>query len=182
MDQGLIPRRYAKALHMFALEKGTDKRVYELLKQMATAMQQQPQLCNVLANPYVSAKDKTDLLATAAGAGKDDTTFADFTALLLKNRRVEFARHIALSYLDIFRNANNLYLVDITTAVELDSSETEKLHSVVQKHLGYATAEYSHHVDPQLIGGFVININSERLDASVSNELKQLRFRLLANS
>lgn len=181
MDQGLIPRRYAKALYTYALEKGTDKRVYQLMKQLADTMQQQQLLCHAMANPYVSAQDKTALLATAAGAGKDDTTFADFTALLLKNRRVEFARQIALAYLDIYRNANNIYLVDITTAVELDNDQSEKLHGLVQKQLGDATAEYSHHVDPQLIGGFVININSERLDASVSNELKQLRFRLMAN-
>lgn len=181
MDNGLIPLRYAKALHMFAIEKGTDKRVYELMKQLAATMSNEPALCQVMANPYVSAQDKTALLTTAAGAGKDDTTFADFTALLLKNRRIEFARQIALAYLDLYRQANNIYLVDITTAVELDNDETEKLHSVVQKHLGKATAEYSHHVDPQLIGGFVININSERLDASVSNELKQLSLRLAAH-
>lgn len=181
MDQGLIPRRYAKALYNYALEKGTDKRVYELMKQLAGTMMQQQELCHAMANPYIPAKDKTALLATAAGAGKDDTTFADFTALLLKNRRVDFARQIALAYLDIFRNANNIYLVDITTAVSLDKDQTAKLHDVVQKQLGNATAEYSHHVDAQLIGGFVININSQRLDASVSNELKQLRFKLMAN-
>ncbi|WP_368075483.1 F0F1 ATP synthase subunit delta, partial [uncultured Muribaculum sp.] len=40
---------------------------------------------------------------------------------------------------------------------------------------------FSRTVDPELIGGFVININSERLDASISNELKQLRLKLLSN-
>ncbi|MCM1020901.1 MAG: F0F1 ATP synthase subunit delta [Muribaculum sp.] len=179
MDQGLIPRRYAKALYKFALEQGTDKRVYQLMKQLATAMQQENQLCHVMANPYVSAQDKAGLLETAAGADKNDKTFADFIALLLKNRRIEFARQIAYAYLDIYRNENNIYLVDITTAVELDADQSEKLHNVVQQQLGEATAEYSHHVDPELIGGFVININSERLDASVSNELKQLRLKLL---
>ena len=41
--------------------------------------------------------------------------------------------------------------------------------------------EYSQRVDPDLIGGFVINIDNEQLDASISNELKQLRLKLLSN-
>lgn len=41
--------------------------------------------------------------------------------------------------------------------------------------------EYSERVDPELIGGFVVNIDNERLDASVSNEFKQLRLKLLSN-
>ena len=181
MDQGHIPRRYAKALHVYALENGTDKRVYELLKQLSMSMEQQPQLCHVMANPYVPAQDKARLLATASGAGNDDAVFADFVSLLIKNRRIEFVRQIALAYLDIYRKANNIYLVDITTAVSLDKEEEDKLHAVVQRQLGSASAEYSYHTDPGLIGGFVIKINSERLDASVSNELKQLRFKLLSN-
>jgi F0F1-type ATP synthase delta subunit len=40
--------------------------------------------------------------------------------------------------------------------------------------------EYDHAVDASLIGGFVVDINSERLDASLESELRQLRFKLLS--
>ena len=40
--------------------------------------------------------------------------------------------------------------------------------------------EYNHRIDPDLIGGFVVNIDNEKLDASVANELKQLRLKLLS--
>ncbi len=39
--------------------------------------------------------------------------------------------------------------------------------------------EYDFKIDPELIGGFTVNIGSERLDASIKNELKQLRLKLL---
>ena len=39
--------------------------------------------------------------------------------------------------------------------------------------------EYDTHVNPDLIGGFTVSIDNERLDASVKNELKQLRLNLL---
>lgn len=41
--------------------------------------------------------------------------------------------------------------------------------------------EYHHRVDPSLIGGFTVTINNEKLDASVADELKQLRLKLLSN-
>ena len=41
--------------------------------------------------------------------------------------------------------------------------------------------EYSSSVDPSLIGGFTVSVGNERIDASISNELKQLRLNLISN-
>ena len=65
--------------------------------------------------------------------------------------------------------------------VRLPDGEMSRLKSLVEKHLGDATVEFTKDVDPDLIGGFVVTVNSERLDASVSNEIKQLRLKLLSN-
>lgn len=181
MDQGLIPNRYAKALYKYALEKNEAERVYELMKNAAASFVEQPQLGGVMANPYVPSRDKTGLLTTAAHASEADDCYADFLKLLVKNKRIEFFRGIALTYLDIYRKANNIYLVKILTAAELQQPEMQRLKDLVEKHLGESTVEYTFEVDPELIGGFVISVNSERLDASISNEIKQLRLKLLSN-
>lgn len=182
MNQGLIPNRYAKALFKFATEKGQASGVYGLMTKLAASFAAQPKLQAVIANPYISADDKTRLLVTAAGADeKKDTCYSDFLRLLHSNGRIEFARDIALAYLDIYRKANNIYLVKVTTASTLPKEEIKRLHDLVEKHLDGASMEFSETVDPDLIGGFVIDINSERLDASVSNELKELRLKLLSN-
>jgi F-type H+-transporting ATPase subunit delta len=182
MDQGLIPNRYAKALFKFALEKGQTPKIYELMKCLVKAFAEQPRLQAAVSNPYISADDKTRLLMTAATAdATKDACFADFLALLHHNRRIDFVRQIALAYLDIYREANNIYVVKVTTAASLPAEELDRLRQLVVKHLNGASMEFSQDVDPELIGGFVITINSERLDASVSNELKQLRLKLLSN-
>ncbi|MDE7442643.1 MAG: F0F1 ATP synthase subunit delta [Muribaculaceae bacterium] len=51
---------------------------------------------------------------------------------------------------------------------------------MIEKHLNGGSMEYSERVDSGLIGGFVINIDNEQLDASVRSELKQLRLKLLS--
>ncbi|WP_295730628.1 F0F1 ATP synthase subunit delta [uncultured Muribaculum sp.] len=180
MDQGLIPNRYAKALYKFALEKGAATRVYELMKRLCASFAGQPRLQEVVANPFVATDDKTALLSTAAGAESADTVFADFMKLLVENRRIDMVRAIALRYLDIYRRANNICLVKIVTAADMPAEVTAKLHALVERHLPGATVEYTHLTDPSIIGGFVVDVNSERLDASLASELRQLRLNLLS--
>ena len=50
-----------------------------------------------------------------------------------------------------------------------------------KSHLDGGTMEYHHRVDPALIGGFTVTIDNDKLDASVADELKQLRLKLLSN-
>ena len=49
----------------------------------------------------------------------------------------------------------------------------------LQKHVGNGTFEFNYSVDPALIGGFTVTVNSERLDASVASQLKHLRLKLV---
>lgn len=181
MDQGLIPRRYAKALYKFALANGSDKRMYALMKNLSAAMKAEPRLNQAASNPFVDDARKISLLSAAAGVTTDDKSFADFMKLLVQNKRLMLSRDIALAYLDIYREANHIYVVEVVTAGEVSESEMERLKSMIVKHLDGGTMEYTQRVDPELIGGFVVNIDNERLDASVSNELRQLRLKLLSN-
>lgn len=180
MNDGLIPRRYAKALLKYAQEKGADKRMYLLMQTLAASFDSEPELCKAITNPFVDAASKTKLLTTASGATDKDTVFADFIKLLLENNRIDIIRMAALAYLELYRKANNIFLVEITSAAPLGDSEMKRLRDIIEKHVGDSTVEYHTAVDPDLIGGFVVKIDSERLDASVKNELKQLRLNLLS--
>ena len=181
MNEGLIPHRYAKAFYGFVSEKGEAGKMYGLMKNLAGSFACEESLQAVISNPFVGASDKVGLLTTAARTTKDDKSFADFMSLLTANKRLDMARGIALAYLDIYRKTNNIYPVEVVTASQLSESDESRLKSLIESHLNGGTMEYSRRVDPDLIGGFVINIGSERLDASISNELKQLRLKLLSN-
>jgi len=181
MDQGLIPRRYARALYKFALERKQDRKVYELMKTLAASFDSEEQLLAAIRNPFVSSADKVSLLTVSAGATGADSCFNDFMKLLVHNRRIAYARGIALSYIEQYREANDIYKVEVATAANMAQRETDRLKTLIERHLKGATMEYSQKVDPDLIGGFVINIGNEQLDASISNELKQLRLKLLSN-
>ena len=179
MNEGLIPRRYAKALYKYAIEKGQDKPMYGLMQHLCDAFAADATLQEVMGNPFIAADDKVKLLNIASGADESQTCFADFLKLLVANKRISSVRSIALAYQAIYRKANNIYLVEVVSASPMDSADEARLKKLIEGHLNGGTMEFSQRVDEQLIGGFVVNIDSERLDASVQNELKQLRLNLL---
>lgn len=182
MDQGLIPRRYAKALYEVGDARNVNEDLYTLMERLCGAFTATPGLSATVANPFVSDADKTALLTTAAGDITDSAaadTFKDFLNLLEQNGRTGIAREVALAFVDLYRKKHSIYRVHIASAAPMGDQEKERLEKIIAKHIGNGTMEYDYTVDPSLIGGFTVTVNSERLDASVSNELKQLRLSLV---
>lgn len=180
MNDGLIPMRYAKAIYEVACEKGCAQPMYTLMKELLDRFAEQPSLYEVLANPYVAVDDKMALLLTASAAsGVPDAFLKDVYKLLASNRRIDMTRDIAAAYVKLYRKVNHISEVKITSASPMGEKEAKRLTSLIEKHLNGATMETSWAVDPSLIGGFSVSIDNERIDASVSNELKQMRLNLI---
>ena len=69
--------------------------------------------------------------------------------------------------------------MEVAAAAAMAPAEEERLKKIILSHLNGGKMEYTFKIDPQLIGGFTVNIGSQKLDASVKNELKQLHLKLL---
>lgn len=179
MNDGLIPRRYAKALLKVAVERHDDRRVYELSNTLCDSFASCPSLQDTLSNPFIASDKKIELLTTASGAASSDATFADFLLLLKKNERLDLACDIARAYCDDYRKANNIYRVTVTAAAPMGQAEEDRLKKLITSHLNGGSMEYTFKVDPELIGGFTVAIDSEKLDTSVRTQLKQLQLQLL---
>lgn len=179
MNEGLIPRRYAKALYKVALERQQDARVFDLMQTLDNSFDANKQLQETVSNPFVDKAEKNKLLTTAAGATDKDSTFADFLKLLDENRRIDLVHQIAISYIAIYRHAHNIRRVLVESAAPLDPAVEKRIKDLVTAHLNGGTMDFSSVVNPDLIGGFVVNIDNERLDASLRHELKELRLSLL---
>lgn len=184
MTEGLIPRRYAKALHMLAVEKGVDSDVYAAMRTLCAAFEARPDLQKALANPHVDESQKKLLLIAAANPKTSLVRLlSDMADLLLQNRRMNLAREVAQAYVAIYREAHSIYSVGITSAVPLQDAELQRIKALVERTLpSGSTAEYAEAVNPDLIGGFTVSIDNQLLDASVSNELKQIRLKLLSHN
>ena len=181
MVSGLIPNRYAKALYKFALEHGKAEEVYGEMQNVISSFEANADLEKVMSNPNIDNKDKENLLIKAAGEHPGDA-YNRFVKLILDHKREAFAYLMALAYRNIYREANNISQVKIQTAAQLPATEETKLKDLVIKSFPGRTLEFTTVVNPDLIGGFVIDVDSTRLDASLSNELEQLRQNLIRSN
>lgn len=180
MDTGLIPQRYAKALYKFALEHESATAVYDEMKAVIDSFRNNPRLQKVLANPFVENSEKYSLLKAAAGDKLEDG-YLGFIKLVLEKRREEFILQMALAYRDIYRKANKISQVKIITATKLPVAEMDKLKELVSNSFKDTKLEFSEQINPDIIGGFIIDVDDSRMDASISNEIEQLRLNLLSH-
>lgn len=181
MNDGLIPRRYALALYKYAKEKNCTEAVYDEMKAVIESFRKYPDLGKVMSNPFVGREDKKKLLISAAG-DKIENAYTRFVQLILNANREEYALQMALAYRDIYRKENHIAQVEITSAVALSDDQKEEICNIVRTAYSGMTLEFTYHTDPEIIGGFIVKVDSMRLDASVSNELQQIRKQLLRSN
>jgi F-type H+-transporting ATPase subunit delta len=100
--------------------------------------------------------------------------------MLAQNGRTNTVRAIADAYLYIYRQERRIRRVNVTSATPLSPDVENRLRSLITQRLNGDTMEYSSAINPDLIGGFTVTIDNQRLDASVKNELKQLELSLIS--
>ncbi|MBO4328814.1 MAG: F0F1 ATP synthase subunit delta [Bacteroidales bacterium] len=174
MDNGKISVRYARALLNTAKAEQCAKEVYEGLQRLTRQYSQAIAAFNeALSNPLVSPEKKQALLVTAIGEPVHPCLLR-FIAFLIEKRRENKILLIALDYQQLYRKENRILRADVTTATELDDQALEAIRDYVRQTF-HREVEMQVKVDPSLIGGFILDIEHERLDDSLAGRLNKLK-------
>ncbi len=176
MDSGMISVRYAKALLAYAKECGAERPLFDTMSVLSDSFEQCPELTIVLKNPTLSAAQKKQLMVAAAG-GTDSALFARLIDLLLENGREEQLRRIALVYCDLYQADAKICVGRVTTAQPIDDATSQRIRNFLAKRSG-CTVELKKRINPDLLGGFVLDVDDERLDASIAGQLLRIKKKL----
>ena len=173
MNSGLIATRYATALLQFAEDNNSSAKVYEEMKVMAGVFEITHELNAVLDDPVLSTENKKKIILTSAGMNVCATTerFIDF---ILTKKRETFLRSISLRYIDLYRTKQNIHKAVITTATAIDALTEKKLIGFIASETK-GTVEFEKKIDESILGGFMIEVDSNRWDCSLSNQLQRIR-------
>lgn len=173
MNVGMISKRYAKALLLFAIEQKSEDVVYSEMKRLASAFAAVPQLRMAMDNPVLTLTDKVGLIKAAVG-GNVSSTLTRFIDLTLKNKRETYLQTIALCYADLYCESKHINTGKLVTATPVDNAVIEKMRTLVQK-IKPGTLDFETSIDPAIEGGFILYIDTYRLDASVASQLKRIK-------
>ncbi len=172
MDLGVISVRYARALLKSATELKLEDQVYKEMQTLAECYIQVPELRFTIDNPMLTKAQKKTLLETACGQHPSELT-SRFVSLVLKEDRENALQFMATSYITLYRKQKNIIRGTLTTAVPISAHTEEKVKAMVQ-HKTQGTVEFNTEVDPNIIGGFVLEYDTYRLDASVKLQLRSI--------
>ena len=172
MDIGLISVRYARALLKSATDAKIEADVYKEMQTMAKTYAEVPQLRQTIDNPMLSKDTKQTLLLTAVGEKPCELTKA-FISLVLKEDRENVMQFIANSYVTLYRQQKNVIRGRLITAAAVSPATEQKMRQMVESKTN-GTVEFETEVNPDIIGGFILEYDTYRMDASVKSKLNSI--------
>jgi F-type H+-transporting ATPase subunit delta len=168
----VVDRVYARALFDAALEVERLEPVRDQLAQLVAAQSEVPEFRQLLRNPQLDPRSKAAALKELLAGGED--LLRNFLLVLVDKGRTAQLEEIAREFERLVSEQEGVVHAELTTAVELSDEDAGELLQQIERASG-RRVEASRSVDPELIGGIVLQVGSHRLDASVRGRLERLR-------
>jgi F-type H+-transporting ATPase subunit delta len=172
-------RVYAEALLAAAREADALARVREDFAAFVAAVEASDELRDFLRNPQIEPGVKRRVIETLLEGA--DERFVNFARLLAEKNRIASAAEVHREFERLIAAEERVLELELTTAIELTDEEAERIVGEIQRAAG-RKVEANRAVDPELIGGLVLQAGSVRLDASVRGRLDQLREELTSQT
>jgi len=175
----VVHRTYARSLYQAAKEEGRVAPVREQLADFADAVRAVPELQEILRNPQLDQRAK--MAAVDAVAGDSDPFVRNLLRLLIEKGRGGEIEEVGEEFEQLVARAEGQLNVELTTAIELTEEEARAIVDQIQKASG-RTVEATRSVDPELIGGIVLQAGSLRVDGSLRGRLERLERELVTRA
>ena len=167
-----IARVYAEALFGAGKDKGKLDAIHEQLGEFADALGENRELQLFFFSPYFSSGEKRDGLAKALSGAEPE--LVNFLELLTDKHRMPVLFRIRRNFDALWAKENKRLGVTVTSAVELDPEIAERIGSEIEQQTGN-TVELQQRVDPDILGGLVVQVGNMVMDTSIRNRLEKLR-------
>ncbi len=177
MDENKISLRYAKALFGLAREKTALDEVKIDIDLILNSLKAVPEFKIVLGSPIVRTSEKAGLFKETFASNVTSITYS-FLNLLLTNKRESYLEDIARSFLELYRRFKGYKSAVLSSALTLDSKTVEHFRELIRQKFN-TEVDLSLNINSDLIGGFILRIEDQQIDASVSSKLKQLKQELI---
>ena len=177
MDEGKIAGRYAKALLGLAREKQVIELVRADIETIHYFFEIDPRFNQMLVSPVIKTKEKVVFMEAVFLKNTNPMTYA-LLMLLLANHRESYLKSITKIFLDSYRQEAGFKKAKLISAVAIEPSTVDQFKTLIRKHFN-SEVDLSCTVDEELIGGFVLQVEDQQIDASVAAKLKKLKRVLL---
>jgi F-type H+-transporting ATPase subunit delta len=165
--------RYASALFDLARDERQIESVSASLAKIKTALAESAELKAVATSPLINRKEATDAVAAAAQAMGLDPLTTRFLGVLAKNGRLSQLEAVIRTFARLAAAHRGEITADVISAFPLKDDQVAALKANLKARSGSDVA-IDARVDPSILGGIVVRLGSQMIDASIKTKLNNL--------
>lgn len=168
-----VAKRYAQGLLSFTQDSGNTEAVFAEMGDVAKTIANSRELQNFFASPIIDGKKKQ---AIAAEIFKDFSPVTkNLITLIIKQGRESQMQNVAQEFINKVNEMNGVQRITLTSAAPLSDEN--------KKNILKSTDLINHHnkfdvktvIDPSLLGGYILRVGDQQIDASVRTKLGKLK-------
>ncbi len=177
MNESVIAVRYGKALYAFASEEKQLETVKKDVELIMNCINTMDDFKAFILNPIINHSQKKQVIKEIFKDKLHPSTLS-FITLLTVNKREIFLADIIRYFLKLYNAQKGIKLASIKTAYKIDDELKKLIIKLIKKKFN-TSVELEHTVNPALIGGFILRIEDQQIDASISGGLAKIKKELL---
>lgn len=168
---------YAEALMSVAQANNLTEAFGNDARSLVGLLSESKQLQTFFENPFVQLASKKAVINRILN---DETSafFRNFLMLLVDRKRIYVLEAVCQQYLALLRELNQTVLATVTSAIPLSEDQQQAVKEKVIALTNAREVELSQKIDSDLIGGVIIKVGSQVIDASLRGQLRRLSLRL----
>ena len=169
-----IASRYAKSLIDLSVESSKLDRVLEDITSLKEVLSNRD-FYLMIKSPVINGGKKKEIVKALFGGKYDELTLGFMNILINKNREA-YLPEIANSFIEQYQKIKHISKVKITSATAINDKNLEDIkQKLLSSGVTDSNLEVSTAVDPNLIGGFILEFDDKIYDASVKHKLELLK-------
>ena len=165
--------RYAKAVLDQANHAKISEVVFGDMKSIQQTLAGSKELRVVLQSPVVKAEDKKQALIKIFDKNSDVTK--GLIQILSSNKRINLLGSVAGAYVDLYNNSKGVKVATVITAVAITPEIQATVLSKVKEMTGSENVTIDNTIDDSIIGGFILRVGDLQYNASIANQLGNLK-------
>jgi ATP synthase, F1 delta subunit len=181
MQNPRLASRYAKSLLDLAVEQNSLDAVLKDIQLLNAIAQQSREFVAVLRSPIIKSDKKQSIIDAVIG-DKIGTLSKAFITLLVSKGREGNLPEMAEAFINQYKVLKNIKQVKLTTATPMADNVKESIRKKVVGSLPAGTeVELKEEVNPEIIGGFILQMDDKLWDASIRRDLNDVKAQFLKN-
>lgn len=173
MKQTKAAHRYAKSFLSLSKEQNVVDATQEDMAFVVKTIHASHDLHVMLQSPVIKTDKKLAVLAKVFAGNISDIS-QKFIALIVDKGRGDILKLIAKEYVTLCKEGNQIFQADVVSAYPLTTEQRAQIMEMGSK-MQAGTFEITETIDQSLIGGFVLKIGDQMIDASLKKQLRNMR-------